>query len=177
MRTRVPVTAAVLVGLLASGCAGVGTGGGVDPRSVRPVTGEPSAVRSSGSGDPTMDAERRKYEENHGYRREMELTDDERGAAAGKAQALKAVLDGLAGTKVTEDQLRDAVAPAMGVEPRSVEVRGEFGGLLKSVEVGGGTGKVCVNGRIGSAPPKSVVSAEVAGRTMDGTCLPGLGGH
>jgi hypothetical protein len=33
---------------------------------------------------------------------------------------------------------------------------------------------VCVNGRIGDLDG---VTAEVAGRTMDGTCLPGLGGH
>jgi hypothetical protein len=115
-----------------------------------------------------------RYAENHGYRREMELTPEQRAGAEDEAEALGAVLRTFAGKSATEAELRAAVAPVIGVQPNEVEVRGVFGRPLKNVLVGGGHGKVCVNGRIGDLDG---VTAEVAGRTMDGTCLPGLGGH
>ncbi|MFF3317565.1 precorrin-3B C(17)-methyltransferase [Streptomyces sp. NPDC003035] len=174
MRTRTrPAAAAsalLLVTLVAGGCA-------VPPDDLRAAgastgtpTGRPAGTPSLYDPDDMAD----KYAENHGYRREMELTPEQRAGAEDEAEALGATLRTFAGKPATEAELRDAVAPVIGVQPNEVEIRGEFGKPLKNVLVGGGHGKVCVNGRIGDLDG---VTAEVAGRTMDGTCLPGLGGH
>jgi hypothetical protein len=111
--------------------------------------------------------------ENHAYREEMPITAAQRAEAEPRARALAAALKRLAGTGATEDALREAAAEAIGVEPSTVEIRGEFG-ASEYVDLGGGHGKVCVLGHLhkGADP-----TAEVTGRTNDGTCLPGLGGH
>lgn len=116
-----------------------------------------------------------KYAENHGYRREQEITAQQRAGAQGTADALAAELTRLAGKPLGPDEVRAAVAPVLGLKPNEVEIQvGARGKGLEHVAVGGGQGKVCVNGRVDSF---GTATAEVAGRTMDGTCLPGLGGH
>jgi hypothetical protein len=124
------------------------------------------------SQDPSQ-----KYAENHGYRRPMELTPQERAGAQGAAERLGRTLRGLAAKPAGEDEIRAAAAAALGLSPDDIEYRAGApgpGGLPRSIVLGGGTGKVCVNGLIGTS---GTATAEVAGRTMDGTCLPGLGGH
>ncbi|WP_309054518.1 precorrin-3B C(17)-methyltransferase [Streptomyces sp.] len=118
-----------------------------------------------------------KYAENHGYRRQMELTPQERAGARGAAERLGRTLSGLAAKPVGENEIRAAAAAALGLSPDAIEYRAGApgpGGLPRNIALGGGTGKVCVNGLIGDS---GTATAEVAGRTLDGTCLPGLGGH
>ncbi|GAA3919769.1 hypothetical protein GCM10022244_31090 [Streptomyces gulbargensis] len=118
-----------------------------------------------------------KYAENHGYRRQAELTPQERAGAQGAAERLGRTLRGLAAKPAGEDEIRAAAAAALGLSPQDVEYRAGApgpGGLPRDIALGGGTGKVCVNGLIGA---DGTATAEVAGRTLDGTCLPGLGGH
>lgn len=118
------------------------------------------------SQDPNL-----KYQENHGYRREQEITAEQRAGAQGKAEALAEALKGLAGKPVGEAEIVAAAATALGLEPGRIEYR-----QLRRPEalVGGGSGKVCVIGTMGR---EGHAAAEVTGRTLDGTCLPGLGGH
>ncbi|WP_329117760.1 precorrin-3B C(17)-methyltransferase [Streptomyces sp. NBC_01353] len=181
MRSRsrsAAVAALFLVTLAVGGCADPAD----DPRAAGSRTGSPSCpppeeqrpadLGPCNSYDPEDPAD--KYAENHGYRREMELTPEERAGAEGTAETLAAELRTFAGKRVTQDELQVAVARVIGVQENEVEVRGEFDKVLKNVLVGGGHGKVCVNGRIDGS---GGAGAEVAGRTMDGTCLPGLGGH
>ncbi|WP_318209939.1 precorrin-3B C(17)-methyltransferase [Streptomyces sp. SJL17-1] len=111
-----------------------------------------------------------KYAENHGYRRQMAITEEQRAGAQGEAEALARALRGLAGTSAGEAEVRAAAAAALGLEAHRIEYR-ERGPYI---ELGGGEGKVCVNALIDE---QNRTTAEVAGRTMDGTCLPGLGGH
>lgn len=118
-----------------------------------------------------------KYAENHGYRRQMELTPQERAGARGAAERLGRTLSGLAVKPAGENEIRAAAAAALGLSPDAIEYRAGApgpGGLPRNIALGGGTGKVCVNGLIGDS---GTATAEVAGRTLDGTCLPGLGGH
>lgn len=118
-----------------------------------------------------------KYAENHGYRRQMELTPQERAGARGAAERLGRTLSSLAAKPVGENEIRAAAAAALGLSPDAIEYRAGApgpGGLPRNIALGGGTGKVCVNGLIGDS---GTATAEVAGRTLDGTCLPGLGGH
>jgi len=112
--------------------------------------------------------------ENHAYNDEQPLTDAQRAAAQPKATALAAELARLAGKPATETAVRQDAANALGLPLTSIEARGTFDGPLKNILVGGGTGAVCVNGSIDIS---GKATAEVVGRTMDGTCLPGLGGH
>ncbi|MFB7373738.1 precorrin-3B C(17)-methyltransferase [Streptomyces sp. NPDC056222] len=177
MRFRRPAAALLLLVLAAGGCADPAD----DPRAAGAPTSQascpaPEDARPADPGpcnayDPEDPAD--KYAENHGYRRETELTAEQRAGAEGAAEALAAELRKFAGKRATEDELQAAVASVIGVRENEVEVRGEFDKVLKDVLVGGGHGKVCVNGHIG----ESGATAEVAGRTMDGTCIPGLGGH
>ncbi|MGV9688755.1 precorrin-3B C(17)-methyltransferase [Streptomyces sp. NPDC003444] len=171
--------AALLLAVLAAGCADPAD----DPRASAsgapgggmrycPSPGEPPSDPSLPciSQDPAQ-----KYAENHAYRKEMEIGEEERAGARGKADALAEALKGLAGKPVGETEVRAAAAAALGLGPNDVEYRqGTPGKVLRDVLVGGGRGKVCVNGQIDS---RGNATAEVAGRTMDGTCLPGLGGH
>ncbi|WP_326699915.1 hypothetical protein OG909_23045 [Streptomyces sp. NBC_01754] len=75
-------------------------------------------------------------------------------------------------TGTTEDGVRTAAAEAIHVAPERVELRGDDFIALRNPRVGGGEGRVCVNGAVdGTGHAK----AEVLGRTADGSCLPGLG--
>ncbi|MFG3037840.1 precorrin-3B C(17)-methyltransferase [Streptomyces sp. NPDC048330] len=117
----------------------------------------------------------RKYAENHAYRQEQKIGDAERAAAQGKARALAEALRDLAGKPVGRAEVQAAAGAALGLAPGSVEYReGRRGKPLTNIEVGGGPAKVCVNGRVDE---QGTATAEVTGRTLDGTCLPGLGGH
>lgn len=53
-------------------------------------------------------------------------------------------------------------------------MQGDFLVPLHDMLVGGGEGRVCVNGTVDSS---GHATAEVVGRTVEGTCLPGRGGH
>ncbi|MFI6494145.1 hypothetical protein [Streptomyces sp. NPDC050564] len=55
-----------------------------------------------------------------------------------------------------------------------IEIQGSRFAPLRDVLVGGGEGRACVNGTVDSG---GRADAEVIGRTADGTCLPGPGGH
>lgn len=171
---------AVLLGLAAAGCADPTA----DPRA--PGSG-PAASRDGAMGYCPLPEEQRatptpcitfdwneRVKENHAYREPMAITDEQRAAAAPRAEALGAALKGLAATGTTRDGLRAAVARALGLPAGTIEVRGDGFDPLREVLVGGGEGKVCVNGGVDHA---GTASAEVVGRTKDGTCLPGLGGH
>lgn len=179
MRSSRHAAALLLLVLAVGGCAdpaddprtaGAATASG--PSCPAPEDARPADPGPCNSYDPEDPAD--KYAENHGYRREMGLTTQERAGAQGTAEALAAELRKFAGKPATQTELQAAVAAVIGLRENEVEVRGEFGGALEDVLVGGGHGKVCVNGHIGGA---GRATAEVAGRTMDGTCLPGLGGH
>ncbi|MFF4168719.1 precorrin-3B C(17)-methyltransferase [Streptomyces sp. NPDC001744] len=182
---RTAATAAVLLlAVLLGGCA--------DPADDPRVSGGPRASGTPGGGgmrycpgpeEPPLPTPvpcvsqdpAQKYAENHAYRREQELTAEERAGAREKADALGRALKGLVGKPGGEADVRAAAAAALGLAPGDLEYRqGASGKVLRNVLVGGGRGKVCVNGGIGDTGD---VTAEVAGRTMDGTCLPGLGGH
>ncbi|WP_031007955.1 hypothetical protein [Streptomyces sp. NRRL F-5727] len=191
MRRHLPRAAAgaVLLAALVTGCAEPSA----DPRAgAAPSAAGPSAASPSGEGmrfcpspsepqlppgtscvpqDPAS-----KYRENHAYRQEMELTEAERAGARGKAERLGAVLRELATGDPGETEVRAAVAAALGLEPNDIEYRAgaQRGPTIRNLAVAGGTGKVCVQGGISDS---GTVTAEVSGRTMDGTCLPGLGGH
>ena len=74
-----------------------------------------------------------------------------------------------------DDGLGAAVAEALGVRPEQVELRRQgYGVPAHGVLVGGGKGRVCVNGEVDGA---GHVEVEIVGRTLEGTCLPGEGGH
>ena len=108
--------------------------------------------------------------ENHAYRDRISITAEQKGAAAPRAKALTAVLGGPA-----DDGLGAAVAEALGVRPEQVELRRQgYGVPAHGVLVGGGEGRVCVNGEVDGA---GHVEVEIVGRTLEGTCLPGEGGH
>ncbi|MBC9711735.1 precorrin-3B C(17)-methyltransferase [Streptomyces sp. TRM66268-LWL] len=128
--------------------------------------GEPSPCITSSEAD--------KYAENHAFRAEMPITAQERVDAEGKRAALEAALREL-GAGADEAAARAAAAEALGLPTSSVEVKAAgFGVPDGGLSVGGGEGKVCVNG---SLDAEGLARAEVAGRTNDGTCLPGDGGH
>ncbi|MFC9270077.1 precorrin-3B C(17)-methyltransferase [Streptomyces zhihengii] len=170
----------VLLSLAAAGCA--------DPASDPRTAGAgPAASRDGAQGYCPLPEEQRatptpcitfdwnqRVKENHAYREPMAITEEQRAAAAPRAEALGAALKRLAATGTTEDGLRAAVGDALGLPAESVEVRGGGYDPLREIVVGGGEGKVCVNGGVDAA---GAASAEVVGRTNDGTCLPGLGGH
>ncbi|MFC7928011.1 precorrin-3B C(17)-methyltransferase [Streptomyces cinereoruber] len=170
---------AVLASVLVAGCADPSD----DPRASASGTPSGGMRYCPSPQEPPIDPSvpcisqdpAQKYAENHAYRQEMEIGEEERAGAQGKADALAEALKGLVGKPVGEVEVRAAAAAALGLEPADVEYRaGTPGKVLKDVVVGGGRGKVCVNGNIDS---QGNATAEVAGRTMDGTCLPGLGGH
>ncbi|MDJ0342415.1 hypothetical protein QMK19_22035 [Streptomyces sp. H10-C2] len=71
--------------------------------------------------------------------------------------------------------VREAAGHALGVPAAQIEIKAAgYDKPLKNVQVGGGGGKVCVNGTVDT---DGAVTTEVAGRTLEGTCLPGDGGH
>ncbi|RDG34476.1 precorrin-3B C(17)-methyltransferase [Streptomyces corynorhini] len=201
-KTLAAVVLLVLTGAV-SGCAARAD----DPRSAAPAvtsggSGTPHASGSpggearafcpedagAGSGaDPSPAAApspcityswEQRVAENHAYRDERPLTDAQRAEARPKAEALAAALKKLDGGSVTEDRLRAAVAGALGLPPLEIEFKETRanGGSPKQFTVGAGAGErgVCVKGTLDTA---GEVGTEVSGRTMDGTCLPGEGGH
>ncbi|OKK13923.1 precorrin-3B C(17)-methyltransferase [Streptomyces sp. CB02400] len=113
--------------------------------------------------------------ENHAYRERTTITAEQKEAAAPRAEALAAALEEHADAGTTDDGLRAAAAGAVGVPPEGIEIRERgFGVPDRGVLVGGGEGRVCVNGTVDAADR---VEVEVVGRTVEGTCLPGEGGH
>ncbi|MFE1963360.1 precorrin-3B C(17)-methyltransferase [Streptomyces sp. NPDC059479] len=166
----------VLLAVLAAGCADPAA----DPRGAGPRGAEPKGYcplpeeqQATPSPCITFDWNQR-LAENHAYRSPMPITTEQKQQAAPRAKALAAALRKLAGTGTTEAGLRAAAGDALGLRPEETEIQGHRFDPLRDVLVGGGEGRVCVNGRIDST---GQAEAEVVGRTADGTCLPGLGGH
>ncbi|MFI5794933.1 precorrin-3B C(17)-methyltransferase [Streptomyces sp. NPDC051677] len=185
-RTRVrrrhgaPVLLALL--FLTAGCADPSS----DPRAAGPSTAAPSPSGSAKGFCPPPEDTRatpspcisygwdQRVAENHAYRQPQSITDEQRQEAQPRATALAAALQKLAASGTTLDGLRTAAADALGLRAKEIEVQGDFLDPLHDVLVGGGEGRVCVNGTVDSS---GHATAEVAGRTVEGTCLPGLGGH
>ncbi|MFJ1808061.1 MULTISPECIES: precorrin-3B C(17)-methyltransferase [unclassified Streptomyces] len=175
-RLGAPVLLALLV--LAAGCADPSS----DPRTAGAATASarakglcppPEDTLASPSPCITSDWDQR-VAENHAYRQARSLTAEQREVAQPRATALAEVLRRLVAKGTTPDGLRTAAAEALGLEARQIEVQGEVRVPLHDMLVGGGEGPVCVNGTIDSS---GHATAEVVGRTLDGACLPGLGGH
>ncbi|MFI1422102.1 precorrin-3B C(17)-methyltransferase [Streptomyces sp. NPDC020731] len=113
--------------------------------------------------------------ENHAYRERITITAEQKEAAAPRAKALAAALGKSADAGPTENGLRAAAADAIGVRPEALELRTKgFAVPDHGVLLGGGKGRVCVNGTVDATGHADV---EVVGRTVEGTCLPGEGGH
>ncbi|MFD6759304.1 precorrin-3B C(17)-methyltransferase [Streptomyces roseolus] len=171
------VTGALLLAALVTGCAERSA----DPRAGATTEGMrfcPSPQEPPlPSGAPCIPQDpASKYRENHAYRQEAELTEEERAGARGKADDLGGVLRELAKGRPAEAEVRSAVAGALGLKPNEIEYRvgARRGPTIENLAVAGGTGRVCVKGAITDS---GTVTSEVSGRTLDGTCLPGLGGH
>ncbi|MEX0173438.1 precorrin-3B C(17)-methyltransferase [Streptomyces sp. LMG1-1-1.1] len=160
------VALAVLVG-------GYAVADGGEPRDTMRYCPSPEEPRLP-PGTPCISQDpNEKYRENHAFQQEMEITEEQRAGARGEAEALVEALRGLEESKrADETDVRAAAATALGLAPDRIEYRPE--GRAGSL-VGGGHGKVCVIGRIDERGGGA--TAEVTGRTLDGTCLPGLGGH
>jgi hypothetical protein len=179
-RHRAPVLLALLV--LTAGCADPSG----DPRAAGASTAPPSPSGSAKGFCPPPEDTRaspspcisygwdQRVAENHAYRQPLSITSEQRQEGQPQATALAAALQKLAGSGTTLDGLRTAAAGALGLEAKQIEVRGDFLDPLHDVLVGGGNGRVCVNGTVDSS---GQATAEVVGRTVEGTCLPGLGGH
>ncbi|MER5603204.1 precorrin-3B C(17)-methyltransferase [Streptomyces sp. NPDC002265] len=173
---RLTVPVLVLIAVAAASCA--------DP-SADPRAGETASAAAEGycplpeEDGPTptpcitFDWNQR-VAENHAYRSPMPITSLQKQQGAPRAEALTRALRKLAAKGTTEAALRDAAAGALGLRPAQIEIQGFRFDPLRDVLVGGGQGRVCVNGTIDAT---GRASAEVVGRTADGTCLPGLGGH
>ncbi|MDR6974060.1 hypothetical protein J2X68_000738 [Streptomyces sp. 3330] len=174
--------APVLLTLLAltAGCADPSR----DPRAADSAAASPSAT-AKGFCPPPEDTLAspspcisygwdQRVAENHAYREAQPITAGQRQEARPRATALAAALQRLAAKGTTLDGLRTAAAEALGLEARQIEVQGDFLAPLHDVLVGGGEGRVCVNGAV---DVEGHATAEVVGRTVEGTCLPGLGGH
>ncbi|MFD8012615.1 precorrin-3B C(17)-methyltransferase [Streptomyces sp. NPDC058955] len=181
MRRHLPRAAAgaVLLAALVTGCAEPSA----DPRAGATPSGEGMRFCPGPQepqlppGTPCVPQDpASKYRENHAYRQETELTEAERAGARGRAERLGAVLRKLATGKPGETEVRAAVAAALDLRPNDVEYRvgAQRGPTIQNLSVAGGHGKVCVKGEITDT---ATITAEVSGRTLDGTCLPGLGGH
>ncbi|OQR61411.1 precorrin-3B C(17)-methyltransferase [Streptomyces maremycinicus] len=184
-RLGAPVVQALLALTLAAGCADPSD----DPRAADPPASPPSAPASAqakGFCPPPEDTQAspsacitygwdQRVAENHAYRETQPLTAEQRRQAQPKAAALAAALQELAAAEgTTLDGLRAAAARALGLKAPQIEVRGNFLASLHDMVVGGGEGKVCVNGAV---DVEGHATAEVVGRTVEGTCLPGPGGH
>ncbi|WP_328885525.1 precorrin-3B C(17)-methyltransferase [Streptomyces sp. NBC_00316] len=179
MRPRlVAVLPLALLAVLTAGCA--------DP-AAGPRAGGPAASSAAPKGYCPLPEERRatpspcitfdwnaRVAENHGYREQLPITAAQKEEAAPTAKKLATALAKLADTGTTKDGLRSAAAVALGLRPEQVEMRGDDFAPLRDALVGGGAGRVCVNGTVDNA---GHADAEVVGRTVEGTCLPGLGGH
>ncbi|WP_314220615.1 precorrin-3B C(17)-methyltransferase [Streptomyces zaehneri] len=177
-RLGAPVLLALLV--LTAGCADQPS----DPRAAASAATSPSGS-AKGFCPPPEDTLAspspcisygwdQRVAENHAFREAQPITAGQRQAAQPRATALAAALRELADKGTTLDGLRTAAAGALGLEPRQIEVRGDFLVPLHDMLVGGGEGRVCVNGTVDSS---GHATAEVVGRTVEGTCLPGPGGH
>ncbi|WP_329279030.1 precorrin-3B C(17)-methyltransferase [Streptomyces sp. NBC_00691] len=183
--SRHPVRTAVLGVLLSAGLV-TSVGGCADPSDDPRATASREGMRyCPAPNEPPLAPQTpcisqdpaQKYAENHGYRRQTAITEEQRAGARGRAEDLAEALRGLTGRPVGASEVRAAAAVALGLEPGDIEYRAGADGKgkgLQNIDVGGGEGRVCVNGRIDD---QGRVTAEVAGRTLDGTCLPGLGGH
>ncbi|MGW3248864.1 precorrin-3B C(17)-methyltransferase [Streptomyces sp. NPDC001070] len=168
----------ILLAVTTAGCADPAadprTGGpGPDPSGVGGFCPPPEAEPATPTPCITLDWNQR-VAENHAYRSAMPITDEQKEQAAPKAKALAAVLTKLAAAGTSQDALRAAAAGALGLPRDRIEVQGDYFAPLHDVLVGGGEGRVCVNGSVDST---GKAHAEVVGRTADGSCLPGLGGH
>lgn len=112
--------------------------------------------------------------ENHAYRSALPITEEQKRQGAPKAAALAATLTELAASGTSQEALRAAAARALVLTSTQIEVQGDDFDPLRNVLVGGGEGRVCVNGAVDGT---GKAHAEVVGRTADGSCLPGPGGH
>ncbi|MFG2630720.1 precorrin-3B C(17)-methyltransferase [Streptomyces sp. NPDC048473] len=170
----------VLLAVMAAGCADpaadprVGGPGmaksSAEPKGYCPL---PEERRATPSPCITLDWNQR-VAENHAYRSPLPITTEQKQQAAPRAKALAAALRKLEDTGTTEAGLRAAAGDALGLRPEQIEIQGHRFAPLREVLVGGGEGRVCVNGTVDSI---GQAEAEAVGRTADGTCLPGLGGH
>lgn len=176
----VSASALVLLAVTVAGCADPAA----DPRGGGPL---PARSSASAKGYCPLPGERRatpspcitfnwnqRVAENHAYRSPLPITPEQKTQAAPRAKALAAALGKLADTGTTESGLRAAAAEALGMPTARIEIQGYRFAPLRDVLVGGGEGRVCVNGTVDSS---GRADAKVIGRTADGACLPGLGGH
>ncbi|KPI19718.1 hypothetical protein OK074_7794 [Actinobacteria bacterium OK074] len=178
------VLASALLAVLAAGCADPAAdpraagGSSASPKGYCPQpeeSGTSASTSSAASPSPCISSDwNARVAENHAYRQPMDITAEQKAAAQPKADALAKALKKLAADGTTETGLRAAAAKALGLRAAEIEVQGDEFDPLHDVLVGGGRGKVCVNGTVASTGD---ATAEVIGRTADGTCLPGLGGH
>lgn len=168
-RTRRRLLAAlpfVLLVVVTAGCANTADRPRAEPQGYCPL---PEEQGPTPSPCITFDWNQR-VAENHGYRKRISITAEQKETAAPRAKELTAVLGG-----PVDGGLRAAAAEAIGVRPDRIELRTRgFGVPDHGVLVGGGEGRVCVNG---TADAAGHVEVEVVGRTLEGTCLPGEGGH
>ncbi|MDX3314349.1 precorrin-3B C(17)-methyltransferase [Streptomyces sp. ME08-AFT2] len=180
MRRRVgaPVLLALL--FLTAGCANPSddpraAGSAPAPASRSPKGFCPPPEDTQAVPSPCISADwDQRVAENHAYRQEQPITAEQKREARPRATALAAVLQRLADSGTTADALRTAAATAIGLAPDGIEIQGEVLKPLHNVLVGGGEGRVCVNGAVDD---RGHATAEVVGRTLDGACLPGRGGH
>ncbi|WP_431962463.1 precorrin-3B C(17)-methyltransferase [Actinacidiphila sp. bgisy160] len=174
-RRRFAGTLALVLLAALAGCADPAAdprAGGPDPVG-KGFCPPPEAPQAEPSPCITFDWNQR-VAENHAYRSPLPITEEQRRQAAPKAEALAAALTRLAASGTSQDALRAAAARALSLTPSQIEVRGAHFDPPRDVLVGGGEGRVCVNGTVDGG---GKAHAEVVGRTADGTCLPGLGGH
>ncbi|MFF7677516.1 precorrin-3B C(17)-methyltransferase [Actinacidiphila glaucinigra] len=165
----------VLLAVALAGCAdpAAAPGAGGRDRAGKGFCPPPEAPQAEPSPCITFDWNQR-VAENHAFRSPLPITEEQRRQAAPKAEALAAALTELAASGTSQDALRAAAARALSLTPDQIELRGARFDPLRDVLVGGGEGRVCVNGSVDGT---GKADAEVVGRTADGTCLPGLGGH
>ncbi|MFF7215901.1 precorrin-3B C(17)-methyltransferase [Streptomyces sp. NPDC008238] len=165
----------VLLAVTVAGCADPAAdprAGGRD-RSGKGLCPPPQAQPAEPSPCVTVDWNQR-VAENHAFRSALPITEEQRRQGAPKAEAPAAALTGLAASGTSQDALRATAARAPALPASRIEVQGGRFDPLRDVLVGGGEGRVCVNGGVDGA---GKAHAEVVGRTADGSCLPGPGGH
>jgi hypothetical protein len=183
--------AVLLLALAGTGCAerasqtvqtaSSASSGTASPSSSRQSIGYCLEYGTGGSPSPSPSpcittSETQRYAENHAYRQRVPITATQTAQAAPRAAALLTALTKLSASRTADEAaLRSAVVKALGLTANGAEIKGtEAGAPLRYVEVGGGAGRVCVNGAIDG---QGKATTEVVGRTLEGTCLEGDGGH
>jgi hypothetical protein len=173
----------VLLALAGTGCADRASQTGQTAPSATPGTAIGYCLEYGTQASPSPSpspcittSETQRYAENHAYRRRLPITAAQTAQAAPHAAALLTALTKLAASGTADEAaLRSAVVKALGLQANGAEIKGDMSEApLRYVTVGGGEGRVCVTGAIDGT---GKATTEVAGRTLEGTCLEGDGGH